>query len=1238
MSSVAPTSAQPPADPRGAARSAATDQEFIDRQIARTRRALKLVDLSSGLLTMVVGLLAFVLVAAVLDHWVVPGGLGVAGRSGLFALLVGATLWLGWRMFSPLVRSINPVYAAHTIESFSPSLKNSLLNLLLFRSRRGQMSPRVFAALEHQAAQRLSVAPIDASIDRTALLRLGYALLAVVAATALYAMLSPKNLVVSAGRVLAPWADLAPPSRVKILDVAPGDSAAARGERVAVSAEVLGAGESDAIRLHWSTVDGQQIDQTATMTRPEGSARFGASLPRSGEAAAGIEQDTVYWIEAGDARSKKYRLSVYSRPTIVVQRLRYDPPSYTGERTTDVTDTGDVRGLEGTRVTVYALANQPIRTASIDFDADGRNDLTMKVDGDRATGSFTLALREDRRTPQHPSYTLRFAAAEGRVNVDPPTYKIDVTPDYAPEVRITRPEEPEIAMSRHDVATVGVEARDVDFQLNSVRLAGRVGERAIAIGEMLSKPASGKFTGMKPFAPESLGLKPGDVLEYWAEARDNRTPEANVTESDHRRLRILEDSPAGRNQNDQHQQNQRNQQPGGEGEQGEGSPNPQAGGAGGQGKDDKSGQQSGGKAGQKGAGGQSGEQDAKADPGEKGEGGAPREGQQGAGEEASASSKGSQQGSQESKDNQQPGADSSQQPSTSPKPGDAQQGGQPGSPDQPQQQSQGQGDPSQSRGRPAQGNESGQAPQDQPSTSPVSPDGDDDGTAFQRISDHMKQQQANQSPDKSTSQASSSEKSQPSGGEQRQPSDSQGAKSPAESQAGQTAEKSSPQDGPPQQGQPDASAQPSQGSPGAGQEPRDDQGSPASEQGKKPTEKSGAQQSREPAQGDPASDSDSQRESGSRGDQSGDRAGGGQQGAGQQAQSKGRGKAGSQESSDAGAGQSQEQGEGETGDDAGDQQKAEGQTGQSSGDQQGAGSQERAGQHGDEQAKDSQSSQEPKGESNGDESDEQSSSSQGSSSEEQSSKGESSSGNATEQGETASKGQPDDAKQSQDQSGGDQEGESPAAAGPDQSGKKSDPSQQSPSKGAEQGGSQAQSSAKPADSQQPPPSGGQRPRQAGEAGGTSEGGGAATRTANSTPSGSPPPGEAQGADDANLEYARKQTDLVLDRLSDQLAKKQVDPELLRSLGWSTDDLAKFVERWKGLRDQAAAGGEDSDEARARLDAALRSLGLRPGGPQRIRGSAKADKLRELQEGFRARVPQEYAERVREYVKGAAANE
>ena len=59
------------------------------------------------------------------------------------------------------------------------------------------------------------------------------------------------------------------------------------------------------------------------------------------------------------------------------------------------------------------------------------------------------------------------------------------------------------------------------------------------------------------------------------------------------------------------------------------------------------------------------------------------------------------------------------------------------------------------------------------------------------------------------------------------------------------------------------------------------------------------------------------------------------------------------------------------------------------------------------------------------------------------------------------------------------------------------------------------------------------------------------------------PRQLPEADEANLDYARQATDLVLERLKDQ--QQDPDPELLKSLGWTKEELQQFIARWEELK-------------------------------------------------------------------------
>ena len=62
----------------------------IDQQLQRTRRQVKGVDIAGGLIALAIGILAYLLAAAMIDHWLIVGGLGFWGRLVLWLLLVVA--------------------------------------------------------------------------------------------------------------------------------------------------------------------------------------------------------------------------------------------------------------------------------------------------------------------------------------------------------------------------------------------------------------------------------------------------------------------------------------------------------------------------------------------------------------------------------------------------------------------------------------------------------------------------------------------------------------------------------------------------------------------------------------------------------------------------------------------------------------------------------------------------------------------------------------------------------------------------------------------------------------------------------------------------------------------------------------------------------------------------------------------------------------------------------------------
>ncbi|MEN6558259.1 MAG: hypothetical protein ABFC54_08785, partial [Thermoguttaceae bacterium] len=475
-----------PSDCSPATETVSPCESTIRRRIVRTQHQLKGVDLTGGVLTLLVGALVYLLAAAVIDHWLVDGGLGFWGRWGLCLLF-----WIGVgvvfvRQLLPSLRwRIHPLYAASTLEQSRPSLKNSLINFLLLRGHRREIAAPIYQAVEQRAAADLSGIESDAAVDRTSVVRLGAALAVVLAMFAIYLVVSPKNPLRSAARVLWPWADVAAPTRVTIREVQPGNVVAFYGDRINVSAEIVGLGDAESPQLFYSTADGQMVEQSVPMTRPEGEYRYQCDLPPD---PSGLQQSCQYWIAVDDARSRRYQVSVQPAPAVEIDRVDYHYPPHLGLPDRTVPRQGDLRAVEGTEVTIHAKANVDVKpgTAEIDLGCTGHHGLRMTTTGGEAVGRFTLRLKtpepnENLRVPtaEYNAYQIRFADLQGRENPRPVRYQIEVLPDLS---------EPQMAASQPKNAETSADRREPEQNAGD---RARGGENRSATGSTEPKSADG---------------------------------------------------------------------------------------------------------------------------------------------------------------------------------------------------------------------------------------------------------------------------------------------------------------------------------------------------------------------------------------------------------------------------------------------------------------------------------------------------------------------------------------------------------------------------------------------------------------------------------------------------------------------------------------------------------------------------------------------------------------------------
>ena len=271
------------------------------------------------------------------------------------------------------------------------------------------------------------------------------------------------------------------------------------------------------------------------------------------DATRGLDRSVELVIIAGDARTTPLRIAVVDAPTLLVREVRYDYPDYTQLEDETVPWQGDLKGVEGTRVTLVAESNRPLEAAWVDLGCDGKSELRLRTstqDLARATGSFMLRLNRERSGAEHATYRLMFqpraatAAQREEAIAENVEHRIEVLPDLAPEVAIVEPQEPVVTVPPSAPVGIRIRAIDPDFGLTRVGIETRLKGGAAAPETVLFRGLSREaVSAVATIVPEKAGARAGSVLEYRAFAIDNRPEQPNSTFTEWRALKIDDQAP-----------------------------------------------------------------------------------------------------------------------------------------------------------------------------------------------------------------------------------------------------------------------------------------------------------------------------------------------------------------------------------------------------------------------------------------------------------------------------------------------------------------------------------------------------------------------------------------------------------------------------------------------------------------------------------------------------------------------
>lgn len=502
-------------------------ESYVDDQLEKTRARIKIVDLCTGIFALVGWTLAVLLFFTIIDSWVWT--LGTFGRILALVVLLGGIGAIAVFYIAPLfLRKINPKYAARMIEQARPKFKNSILNYLWTKSTGKNVNSAVAVELSQQAASDISEVTATESVDQTNLIRTGFVVVGLAVFVVGYCILSPKSPIPTLTRVLSPFSDISRPAIVRVTSVTPGNTEVFFGDTLPVTAEIRGSHEPEDVQLIYSTDDGQHTNVPIPMNA-DGPFRYEVELKTSG---TGIQQNLKYKIVARDGESPWYSVKVKPQPAVLINSLKLVPPKYTELAERIITGTGEVDGVEGTRVFIEAAANLPIQNAYIEFLKPDRSDpdnlVVVKTEEVGFTdkdisGSFLLTLNAERDGPFCTHYQIRYQSSDGDLNSKPNIYPIRITPDFAPEIDILEPRSTEILLPVNGTLAIQVEATDVDYEISGMGL--QLANQGIRIlNHEFEIPQNDRQRVRQTYwlVPEKLSLEPGDKATFFATADDNR--------------------------------------------------------------------------------------------------------------------------------------------------------------------------------------------------------------------------------------------------------------------------------------------------------------------------------------------------------------------------------------------------------------------------------------------------------------------------------------------------------------------------------------------------------------------------------------------------------------------------------------------------------------------------------------------------------------------------------------------
>jgi len=457
-------------------------------------------------------------------HFALSSKVRLSSLLGLVSLLVIADLLIGFIILrAPLTST------AALADKTRDNDRSSFLSATYLSQKNAETPMEQFhlnRSLEDASTQLLKI-PFFSKIPTKALVT--FTLVCALIATAIFTIkaLAPEPFSVVAKRLLSPNGETPPYSPLRF-KITPDDPRAIYQGEATVQVEITG-GEikEDVVCLIRDPATGR-IEEATTFRE-----KAGKYARKFENALTPLE----FAFSTGRARSEWHTLDVLFQPRISSAEILITPPSYTGKPPGSYPlQAGEIKALEGSTITLKITSNRPLigGTLTLEGMAKGDDNSLEEIAGEVAAKnevSFTWTAHR----------SAKVAALIEDIRYTPSAAPLELTlrtiPDQAPLVSISEPQAMVLATPRTTIPMNG-EIED-DYGLAEVALTRTlVGfrDRASPIAEGLSRK---DYNFNSPLELATLGVEPGQTLEFYLEASDRNPSLLGVGVSDLVRVQII---------------------------------------------------------------------------------------------------------------------------------------------------------------------------------------------------------------------------------------------------------------------------------------------------------------------------------------------------------------------------------------------------------------------------------------------------------------------------------------------------------------------------------------------------------------------------------------------------------------------------------------------------------------------------------------------------------------------------